>query len=87
MGGCCCAAKPRSDSLDYEDDDADSGFRVGAEAASFDPDRVRRKCTDLLFLILFGLFWVAMLACFGLGLAYGDLNSLLYIFLLSLTLI
>ena len=74
----CCASKPRSYSLDYENDDADSGFRVGETAASFDPERARRKCTDVIFLILFGIFWVAMFVCFSLGLAYGDLNALLY---------
>ena len=42
------------------------------------PKREERKCRDVACFVLFVIFWIGMLIVFGVGLAFGDANRLVY---------
>eukprot|EP00240_Pyramimonas_obovata_P015772 CAMPEP_0118925580 /NCGR_PEP_ID=MMETSP1169-20130426/3445_1 /TAXON_ID=36882 /ORGANISM="Pyramimonas obovata, Strain CCMP722" /LENGTH=280 /DNA_ID=CAMNT_0006866917 /DNA_START=222 /DNA_END=1061 /DNA_ORIENTATION=- len=64
---CCCAKG---------DDEPD--LNASGEVVAVDQIAKDRKCTDLLFLIIFAAFWVGMLAVGITGFTDGDVNRLLY---------
>jgi len=62
MGKFCCSGKVAAE----------------GENLSTSYEKVNRKCHDVLFLVLFAVFWIGMLAIAGAGLANGDPERLIY---------
>jgi choline transporter-like protein 2/4/5 len=63
-GGCCCCCKTPD----------------GKDEKAFHPEvaTLERKCTDILFLLLFFIFWCGMIAVAVVGFTYGNPYSLVY---------
>ena len=50
----------------------------GADEGRFDANDVDRKCTDIIWLPIFIIFWFGMLGIMGFAMTKGDPNQLIY---------